>query len=43
MKYSFIKIVLRFPSTLRKTLASVWLGMAIVSRTDLRSVRKSAM
>ena len=36
---NFIKIVIETPSTLLNTLASVWLGFAIGSRTDLRSVR----
>jgi hypothetical protein len=36
-----IKIFLRFPSTLHSTRASTWLGLTIVSRTDLRSVRKT--
>lgn len=36
---NFIKIVIETPCTLLNTLASVWLGFAIGSRTDLRSVR----
>ena len=35
----FVKITLRFPSTLHNTRAATWLGLVIVSRTDLRSVR----
>jgi len=34
-----IKIVLRAPSTLHSTLASVWLGSAIGSRTEPHRVR----
>jgi len=29
----------RFSCTLRRTVASVWLGLAIRSRTDLTSIR----
>jgi len=36
---NFIKIILRFPSTLHNTRAATWFGFAIVSRTDLRNVR----
>ena len=35
----FIKIVLTLPSTLHSTLTSAWLGLAIGTMTDLRSVR----
>jgi len=35
---NFIKIVFRIPSNLHSTSVSVWLGFAIGSRTDLRSV-----
>jgi len=38
---SLIKIILRFLSTLHSTCASTWLGLTIVSRTDLRNVWKA--
>jgi hypothetical protein len=34
---SFLKIKLKFPSTLRSALAAVWFGLAVGSRTDMRS------
>jgi len=34
-----MKIFLAFPNTVHITLASAWRGLAIGSRTDLRSVR----
>ena len=34
----FIKIILSFPSTLHRTLASSWFGLAIGSRKNLRCV-----
>ena len=34
-----MKTVLRIPSTLHSKFASIWLGLAIGSRTDLHSVR----
>jgi len=36
---SFVKIVLRFPSTLHSTRTAAWLALAIGSVTDLSSVR----
>jgi len=36
---SFVKIVLRVPSTLHSTRTAAWLVLAIGSVTDLRSVR----
>ena len=38
---SFTKIILWFSSALHSTCASTWLGLTIVSRTDLRSVWKA--
>lgn len=36
---SFIELVPRVPSTLHGTLTSAWLGVSVIPRTDLRSVR----
>lgn len=40
---SLIKIVHRFPSTLCRTLASVWLDLAVGSRLSLHNVRTTRM
>ena len=40
IRTTFIKIVLRVPSTLHSTRAYAWLGLAISSRIDARAVEE---